>query len=124
MDEHESLKLLKVCLFLYALTEKVEAELKQLQDQGILFKVEWSEWATVPIVKENYAIRLCGDFNVTINPVLHADQYIFASVAFLLFKIKMVVIFHLQNIVLGIDGSFNPFLICCIFQVALSGFLT
>lgn len=74
----------------YALRPKVEAELKRLEDQGILSKVEWSEWATpiVPVVKKSGALRICGDFKVSINPVLQADQYplpriedIFASLA-------------------------------------------
>ena len=71
-------------------TYTVEAELQHLEDQGILSKVDWCEWATpiVPVVKRTGAVRICGDFKVTVNPVLHADQYplpriddIFASLA-------------------------------------------
>ena len=61
----------------YALRPKVEAELIKLQNDGILTKVDWSEWATpvVPVIKKNGTVRLCGDFKQTINPVLHVQQY-------------------------------------------------
>lgn len=61
----------------YALRPKVENELQRLENEGILSKVDWAEWATpiVPVVKGNGSVRICGDFKVTINPVLKADQY-------------------------------------------------
>ncbi|KAI7801955.1 hypothetical protein IRJ41_019354, partial [Triplophysa rosa] len=61
----------------YSVCPKVEAQLKRLGDQGILLKVDWSDWATpiVPIVKKSGDVRICGDFKVTINPVLQVDQY-------------------------------------------------
>lgn len=76
----------------YALRPKVDAELESLMKSGILSSVEWSDWATpiVPVTKKGKAdaVRICGDFKVTINPVLHTVQYplpriedIFASLA-------------------------------------------
>ena len=61
----------------YALRPKVEVELTKLQNDGILTKVDWSEWATpvVPVIKKNGNVRLCGAFKQTINPVLHVQQY-------------------------------------------------
>lgn len=61
----------------YALRPKVEAELTRLEKEGILSKVEYSEWATpiVPVVKRNGSVRVCGDFKVSVNPVLLAEQY-------------------------------------------------
>ncbi|XP_030586939.1 uncharacterized protein K02A2.6-like [Archocentrus centrarchus] len=62
----------------YAVRPKVEAELQHLEEQGILTKVEWSDWAT-PIVsvskKASDSVRICGDFKVSVNPVLRIDQY-------------------------------------------------
>ncbi|XP_060077413.1 uncharacterized protein K02A2.6-like [Ylistrum balloti] len=61
----------------FAMKERVEAELDRLVSAGILTQVQHSEWAT-PIVtkpKRDGSIRICGDFKVTINPVLDVDQY-------------------------------------------------
>ncbi|XP_031422660.1 uncharacterized protein K02A2.6-like [Clupea harengus] len=61
----------------YALRPKVEAELKSLVESGVLEPVSVSEWATpiVPVIKKNGSIRICGDFKVTVNPVLEVEQY-------------------------------------------------
>ena len=61
----------------YSLRNKVEKELVRLEKEGTLTKVNHSEWATpiVPVLKKNGDIRICGDFNVTVNPVLKVDQY-------------------------------------------------
>ena len=61
----------------YALNLKVEEELRRLQNKGILTKVEWSEWATpiVPVLKKDGSVRLCGDYKITVNPELQAEQY-------------------------------------------------
>ena len=61
----------------YALRPKVEEELKRLQNEGILTKVEWSDWATPiePIPKKDGSVRICGDFKGTVNPELQAQQY-------------------------------------------------
>jgi len=74
----------------YALKPKVEAELDNLEQEGVLSKVDYSDWATpiVPVVKRNNTVRICGDFKTTLNPVLQVDKYplpriedIFASLA-------------------------------------------
>ena len=59
----------------YAL--KVEEELRRLQNEGIPTTVEWSEWATpiVPVPKKDGSVRLCGDYKITVNPELQAEQY-------------------------------------------------
>ena len=53
----------------YALKPKVEEEPRRLQNEGILTKVEWSEWATpiVPVPKKDGSIRLRGDYKITVN---------------------------------------------------------
>ncbi len=61
----------------YALKEAVERDLERLEGLGIIEKVNFSDWATpvVPVPKANGSVRLCGDYKVTINPVLQVDQY-------------------------------------------------
>ena len=60
----------------YALRPKVEEELRRLQKEGILTKVEWSEWGTpiVPVPKKDGSVRICGDYKITVNPELQAEQ--------------------------------------------------
>ncbi|GBN26034.1 hypothetical protein AVEN_86874-1 [Araneus ventricosus] len=53
-----------------ALKGGVENEIDRLEKEGIIEKVEHSEWATpvVPVVKPDGSIRLCADYSVTLNP--------------------------------------------------------
>ncbi|XP_032888189.1 uncharacterized protein K02A2.6-like [Amblyraja radiata] len=82
----------------FAIRPAVEAELDNLEQHGVLSRIDWSEWATpiVPGMKKALLdgpglaqkVRICGDFKVTVNPVLKVVQYplpkideIFASLA-------------------------------------------
>ena len=61
----------------FAMKEAVEQEIDRLEDQGILTSVPYSEWAS-PIVivpKTDGSVRICGDYKVTINPVIENDTY-------------------------------------------------
>ena len=61
----------------YALCEKVQEELDPLESQGVVKKVEQSDWAS-PIVcvpKKGGSISICGDFKVPINRVLLDNPY-------------------------------------------------
>ncbi|KAK7909596.1 hypothetical protein WMY93_014280 [Mugilogobius chulae] len=61
----------------YAIKPKVEAEIDRLVKSGVLEPVSTSEWATpiVPVMKKDGSPRICGDFKVTVNPVLTTEQY-------------------------------------------------
>ena len=62
----------------YALRDKVDKELQRLQDQGILEPVERAEWAAPIVVvlkKDKSSVRICGNFSVTVNPMLKLDWY-------------------------------------------------
>ena len=60
-----------------ALKAKVEKELDRQVKLGIIQKVDVSEWGTpiVPAVKPSGALRLCGDYKVTVNHQLLVNQY-------------------------------------------------
>lgn len=77
LKDNSSPKFFKARPAPYALKPKIEKELKNLEEQGILTKVKSSQWATpiVPVVKKSGDIRICGDFKVTLNPALEAEQY-------------------------------------------------
>ena len=56
----------------YALRDAIEKDINRLQKLGVLEKVQYSDWATpvVPVPKPDGSVRLCGDFKVTLNPML------------------------------------------------------
>ena len=61
----------------YALRDKVAAELSRLEKEGVLKKVESSDWATpiVPVLKPDGTVRICGDFKLTLNQYLDVPEY-------------------------------------------------
>ena len=61
----------------YAMRERVESEIERLEQEGVIEKVTYSEWASpiVPVPKPNGRLRLCVDYKVTVNPAMDVDQY-------------------------------------------------
>ena len=61
----------------YALREKVEREINQLEREGVITPVRFSKWAApvVPVVKNDGSIRICGDYKITVNRVEKVDTY-------------------------------------------------
>ena len=61
----------------YAIKEIIEKELDRLEKEGIIEKVDCSEWAApiVPVPKGDGQIRVCGDYKVTVNANLEVDQH-------------------------------------------------
>ena len=57
--------------------ELVNMDIERLVKHEIISPVKYSEWATpiVPVEKSDGSIRICGDFKVTVNPVLNTDIY-------------------------------------------------
>ena len=77
LKENSAPKFLKARSLPFSIKPKVEKAIHGLERQGIISKVSHSDLATplVPVVKASGDIRICGDFKVTINPVLQAEQY-------------------------------------------------
>ncbi|XP_072020487.1 uncharacterized protein [Amphiura filiformis] len=61
----------------FALKDKVADELEKMVKDGVLEKVDYSDWATpiVPVRKPSGDVRVCGDYKITINPVLKAKEH-------------------------------------------------
>ncbi|XP_064459074.1 uncharacterized protein K02A2.6-like [Ornithodoros turicata] len=61
----------------YALRDMVEAEIRSLENAGVLVPVKTSDWATPLVVvrKAENQVRLCGDYKVTVNPCIKTDHY-------------------------------------------------
>ncbi|XP_055701834.1 uncharacterized protein K02A2.6-like [Phlebotomus papatasi] len=62
--------------------EAVENEIDRLVREGILVKVNQSRYASpaVPVFKANGNVRLCGSYDMTINPQLIIDKHPLPSV--------------------------------------------
>ena len=56
---------------------RMDAVDKELEDLGVITRVDHSEWATpiVVVQKPNGKVRICGDYKVTVNPQLRLDQH-------------------------------------------------
>ena len=54
----------------YALREAVEAELNKLEENGVIVKVEQSDWASpiVVVPKSDGSVRICGEFVAISSP--------------------------------------------------------
>ncbi|XP_062554222.1 uncharacterized protein K02A2.6-like [Armigeres subalbatus] len=74
----------------FSLRSAVEQEIEKLVNDGVLEKVNHSDWATpvVPVMKMNNKVRLCGDYKITVNRNLVVDEHplptveeLFANVA-------------------------------------------
>uniref|UniRef100_A0AC35GPK8 Reverse transcriptase domain-containing protein n=1 Tax=Panagrolaimus sp. PS1159 TaxID=55785 RepID=A0AC35GPK8_9BILA len=61
----------------YAFRESVEKQLEEKLATGLISEVKHSEWATpiIPVAKPNGDIRICGNYKLTLNPVLDVTQY-------------------------------------------------
>lgn len=61
----------------FSIREIVEKEIESLVQNGVLIKVNHSEWATpvVPVIKSQNRVRLCGDYKLTVNRNLLVDEH-------------------------------------------------
>jgi hypothetical protein len=61
----------------YALKPHVEEELNRFEKEGVISPIDFSDWAApiVPVLKSSKAVRICGDFKLTVNKVSKLDRY-------------------------------------------------
>ena len=57
--------------------DTINEELDKLINQGVIKKVDFSEWATpiVVVMKSNDKVRICGDYRLTVNPQLMVQHH-------------------------------------------------
>lgn len=77
IDEAAESKFMKARSVPYSIRDVVGEELDRMESEGTLEQITHSEWATpiVAIPKADGRYRICGDFKVTLNPVMAVDQY-------------------------------------------------
>ena len=73
-----------------AIRERYEKALDKLEEDGIIEKVDFSEWAspTAPIVKADGSLRSCGDYTCTINKFSVLEQYPVPTIEELMGKLQ------------------------------------
>lgn len=66
----------------FAFKEDVEKEIDRCEAEGIITKIENSEWGTplVCVLKENGKVRVCADYRCTVNQFLEEVQYPFPRI--------------------------------------------
>lgn len=84
----------------YALQDKVEAELTKLETDGVIEKVDYSEWGSplVCIPKADGNVRLCVDYKNTVNPKLQNATYPIPLIDDVLHKLRGSSIFCILDI--------------------------
>ena len=72
VDRNEAPIFLKSRSIPFATRGKVEVELDRLERDGVIERVEYSDWATpiVPVLKASGQVRICGDYKVTANQAI------------------------------------------------------
>ena len=57
--------------------ETIDKELRRLEENGVIKKVLYSEWAspTIYVKKKNHKIRVCMDFSTGLNKCLRDHTY-------------------------------------------------
>ncbi|BHF71289.1 hypothetical protein SprV_0401434400 [Sparganum proliferum] len=61
----------------YAVAPKVEEELDRLQEADIIEPVQYPGWAApiVPVLYSHGSVRICGDYNLTVNSATKLSSY-------------------------------------------------
>lgn len=87
---------------------RVKSELKRLVDEGVLYLVDDTGWASpmVVVMKNNGQIRLCIDPSKTINDYLVTDHYLIPKIDELLMKFSGKKVFS----IIDLKGAYQQLL--------------
>lgn len=74
----------------FALKAEIEQEINRLVQQGVLRKLEYSDWAApiVPVRKSSGGLRICGDYSVALNRHLKVPEHPMPNIEELLTKLN------------------------------------
>lgn len=74
----------------FALRNKIDEKLDELEKNGVITLMKNSEWGTplVPVLKENGDIRVCADYKITINRFVDDDKHPFPRIEELFTKLS------------------------------------
>ncbi|CAL8106073.1 unnamed protein product [Orchesella dallaii] len=77
LKDEASPKFLKARPLPFAVRQKVEQELVEMEKTGVITKIDHSDWASplVVVPKQNGKVRITGDFKHTVNNQLCVTQY-------------------------------------------------
>lgn len=79
VDDDATLKFFKPWSVPYAIRGAVEKDPEQLENLGVIEKKLVTAIGlrpcTVPVLKGDGSVRICGDYKVTVNPVLQGNQH-------------------------------------------------
>ena len=66
----------------FAVRDKVAAELGRLEKEGVLKRVDSSDWTTpiVPVLKPDGTVRICGVFKLTLNKYLQSSTKLLGKI--------------------------------------------
>jgi hypothetical protein len=73
----------------FALREKVEKVLEDLEAANVIEKVTVSDWATpIVAVEKGSGVRICADYSATVNPQLKRATFPLPTLDLLLKEVK------------------------------------
>ena len=77
VDQHATPRFHRYCPVPFAVKEKVKKTLQRQVAEGELIPMETSEWATPIVIVDKWDgnIHICGDFKLTVNPVICLQVY-------------------------------------------------
>ncbi|XP_063970819.1 uncharacterized protein K02A2.6-like [Lytechinus pictus] len=76
-DDGDKARFYKAAPVPYAMRQKIDEAIDELQDQGVIEPVKFADYACpiVVVKKPNGKVRICGNYKLTANKVLRVERY-------------------------------------------------